>query len=117
MKILADENVDFGIIRQLRQKGIDVVSISEDFSGIKDREVLKIASENQYLLITEDKDFGELSYRLKLVHSGILLIRLTDISRKERIELVTETIENHLAALCNNFSVLSKGGLRIKTTN
>lgn len=117
MKILADENVDFGIIRQLRQRGIDVISISEYFSGIKDNEVLKIASENHCLLITEDKDFGELSYRLKLVHTGILLIRLADISRKERIELVAEIIENHYATLCNNFSVLSKSGLRVKTTN
>ena len=117
MMLVADESVDSGIIIQLRQTGIGVVSISEISSGIKDSEVLKIAAENRCLLITEDKDFGELAYRLKLVHRGILLIRLSDITRKERIALVAETIEKHFEMLQNNFSVLSKSGLRIKTTN
>jgi len=117
MKLVADESVDFGIIHRLRQMGIDVVSVSENSSGIKDSEVLKIAAEKQCLLVTEDKDFGELIYRLKLVHSGILLIRLNDIPRKERIEFVAEIIEKHFDKLQGNFSVLSKSGLRIKTTN
>ena len=105
MNLVADENVDSGIIRRLRQMGISVVSISEDLSGIKDSEVIKIANENKCLLITEDKDFGELAYRLKLVHSGILLIRLSDIPRKERIEFVAEIIEKYFDKLQCNFSV------------
>jgi len=66
-------------------------------------------------LITEDKDFGELTYRLKLDHSGILLIRLCDIPRKDRIDLVPNIIAKHFDELENNFSVLTKRGLRIKT--
>jgi predicted nuclease of predicted toxin-antitoxin system len=65
MNIVADESVDFGIISLLRQKGIEVLSIAEKNFGIKDEEVLTIAVKNQSLLITEDKDFGELTYRLK----------------------------------------------------
>ena len=115
MILVADESVDFGIIMRLRQKGIIVVSIYEDFSGIKDTEVLKIAKDNKCLLITEDKDFGELTYRLKLEHKGILLIRLSEIPRKDRINLVPDIIETHFDKLENNFSVLTKRGLRIKT--
>jgi predicted nuclease of predicted toxin-antitoxin system len=115
MVLVADESVDSGIINRLRKNGINVISISEDFSGIKDNEVLKIAAEKQCLLITEDKDFGELTYRLKLKHSGIMLIRLSEITRKERIDLVSETIEKYFDKLENNFSVLTKSGLRIKT--
>jgi predicted nuclease of predicted toxin-antitoxin system len=115
MTLVVDESVDFGIIIRLRQKGIIVVSIYEDFAGIKDTEVLKIANDNQCLLITEDKDFGELTYRLKLEHNGILLIRLSEIPRKDRIILVPDIIEKHFDELANNFSVLSKRGLRIKT--
>lgn len=117
MTLVADESVDYGIINRLRLMGISVVSISEDCSGIKDTEVLKIAAENQCLLITEDKDFGELTYRLKLAHNGILLIRLCDLARKERIELVAEIIEKYFDKLNCNFSVLNKGGLRIKTAH
>lgn len=117
MNLVADESVDSGIISRLRQLGIVVVSISEISSGINDSEVLKIAAKNQCLLITEDKDFGELAYRLKLVHSGILLICLSDTPRKERIAIVADTIDNHFDKLQNNFSVLNKSGLRIKSTS
>ncbi len=116
MTIVADESLDFGIIIRLRQKGVNVISIYEDFSGINDTEVLKIAIENQGLLITEDKDFGELTYRLKHEHKGILLIRLSDIPRKDQINIVPDIIEKHHVKLENNFSVLSKRGLRIKTS-
>ena len=117
MIIVADESVDYGVVISLRNKGFDVLSISESHSGIEDVEVLSIAVQNQSILITEDKDFGELTYRLKKVHKGILLVRLVDIPRAERIEVVVETISDHLKDLQNNFSVLDKRGLRIKTSH
>jgi predicted nuclease of predicted toxin-antitoxin system len=117
MIAVADESVDFGIILLLRQKGISVLSIAEESYGIKDEEVLAIAVKNQCLLITEDKDFGELTYRLKLAHKGILLIRLSELSRIERIELAAQTVEKHFNDLYNNFSVIDKRGIRIKTAH
>ena len=117
MILVADESIDFGIIRSLRDSGVIVFSISEDSPVIKDTDVLNKAKEKQCLLITEDKDFGELTYRFKHYHYGILLIRLNDLSRYERIENVTEIITNHIDKLYNNFSVLSKNGLRIKTSH
>lgn len=115
MTLLADESVDSGIIQNLRQKGITVLSVSEDFAGIKDTDVLKIAKEKDCFLITEDKDFGELTFRLKLEHRGILLIRLSEIPRKDRVEVAANTIERYFDKFKNNFSVLTKRGLRIKT--
>lgn len=114
MILTADKSVDFGIIKELRLKGIEVFSIAETSTGITDKEVLQIANYNNSLLITEDKDFGELAYRLKLQHSGILLIRLSDIHRPERIILVREILLTHADKLTANFSVLNKSGLRIK---
>lgn len=114
MNLVADESVDFGIIRGLRQNGITVFAIVENLPGIPDEEVLQIAVHKNCLLITEDKDFGELTYRLKLKHTGILLLRLSDIPREERIELATETIRKLFDKLENNFSVLTKRGLRVK---
>lgn len=69
------------------------------------------------LLITEDKDFGEITYRLKYAHKGILLIRLNDIPRKERIEQSVEVITKYILTLQNSFSVLDKRGLRVKATS
>lgn len=115
MKITADESVDFAIIVRLRQLGYEVLSIAEESYGVSDDIVIQIAVSNQSLLITEDKDFGELTYRLRHEHCGILLIRLNDTSRLERIELVTATIGKHHLELQYKFSVLTKTGLRIKS--
>ena len=115
MALVADESVDSGIVKGLRLKGIFVFSVAEECWGIKDSEVLKIAFQKDSLLITEDKDFGELAFRLKFQHKGILLIRLNDLPRNERLILAIETVVQHLNKLKNNFSVLSKNGLRIKT--
>jgi predicted nuclease of predicted toxin-antitoxin system len=114
MKIVADESVDFGIILALRNIGITVISILEVHSGIMDEQVLSIAIENDSLLITEDKDFGELTYRQKYVHKGILLTRVNDLPRMERIEFVVKIIEEYYFELLDNFAVLDKKGLRIK---
>lgn len=112
--ILADESVDYAIVKRLRQLGLEVISVTEKYSGFSDAEVLKIARKYQCLLITEDKDFGELTFRLNLTHFGIFLIRLSDLPRNERIETTTNTINTYFDKMLNNFSVLTHKGLRIK---
>ena len=111
-QIVADESVDFRIVIQLRQIGLTVYAIVEQQPSIKDEEVLSIANENDALLITEDKDFGELVFRLKLPHRGILLIRIADA--QEKIESVVRTVAKYHAELLNKFSVINGNKLRIK---
>lgn len=65
MKFVADEGVDAQIIKALRVKGHDVLYIAEFDSGIADDLVLKYANNQKRILITRDKDFGELVYRDK----------------------------------------------------
>ena len=65
MKILADESVDFPIIKKLRESGYYVLSILESYSGLDDELVLQIAFNENYLLLTADKDFGTLSFRFQ----------------------------------------------------
>jgi predicted nuclease of predicted toxin-antitoxin system len=114
MDLVIDESVDASIISGLRLNGIQVYSILEECSGISDTEVLNIAVTNDCLLITEDKDFGELAFRLRFNHKGILLIRLSELPRLERISLAVDTISEHRKILYQKFSVLTKNGLRIK---
>ncbi len=114
MDIVADESVDFGIVKTVRSRGFKVYSIAESNSGINDVDVLQIAIQQNSLLLTEDKDFGELTYRLQIEHKGILLIRLTGIERNMRIKLVEKVLSKHFNELINKFSVLKETGLRIK---
>ncbi len=79
---VADESVDFRVVAELRNIGISVYSIAEEAPSITDTSVLSIAFERHALLITEDKDFGELVFRLQLPHYGILLIRIQEESYK-----------------------------------
>ncbi len=63
MKFLADESIDFPIIHLLRQHGFDIRSVSEEFPSKDDEFVLETANTDDRVLITSDKDFGELVYR------------------------------------------------------
>ncbi len=67
MKFLADEGVDGQIVARLRLEGYDVAYIAELNVGAVDPAILKLANEDDRILITRDKDFGELAYRERLV--------------------------------------------------
>lgn len=114
MNLLADESVDFGIIEALRANGYEVEAIIEIDPSIDDDEVLEIAIEKDVILLTEDKDFGELTYRLKKPNKGILLIRLSGLTIEKKVEMVLETLDKHMEELKNHFSVLSVNKLRIR---
>ena len=112
IKIVADESVDFRIIKELRKTGLDVFAIIEERPSISDQEVLAIAVNDDAVLITEDKDFGELVFRLQLSHKGILLIRIDDPMTK--IHKVVEAIKTYLNDLYGKFSVIDDKKLRIR---
>ena len=114
-KRLADECIDRQIVERLRFDGYDVVYIAELDPGISDDVVLEQANERGALLLTADKDFGELVFRLHRIHAGVVLLRLAGISPERKAEIVTAAFRNHAEGLLNNFNVVSPGMLRIRT--
>jgi len=115
MIFVADESVDFIIIRTLRENRLQVLSILEISPGISDDEVLKIAFEKGAPLITFDKDFGELTIRLKKPNHGIILVRLSGKTSQEKSETILNFIEKYKNELINKFSVLHPNKIRIRT--
>ncbi|MBK6949507.1 MAG: DUF5615 family PIN-like protein [Haliscomenobacter sp.] len=111
---LADESVDFRIIRHIRKKGYGVKAITETNPGISDEEVLQIANEMGAILITEDKDFGELTYRLRKPNQGIVLIRMPGIPIMEKIEKIAQVLESYAQDLKKKFTVITMEKVRIK---
>jgi predicted nuclease of predicted toxin-antitoxin system len=75
VKIVADEGVDKQIVDRLRSEGHDVLFIAELEPGIDDDTVLMRSRKSDAVLLTADKDFGELVFRQRLLHSGVVLIR------------------------------------------
>lgn len=114
MKLVADECVDFGIIRKLRDNGVTIFSICEEAGSIKDNDVLGIANEQNTLLLTEDKDFGELVFRLKLPNHGVVLVRMVKSTRLEKIDKVVEVILQHYFQLENSFSLITDDKVKIR---
>lgn len=112
--IVADESVDFHIIVALRDSGVSVFSIAEHNPSVSDAEVLAIAVEHNTLLLTEDKDFGELVYRFRMKHCGILLIRLIESNSGQKAKLTCSVIAQYLNELKNAFAVLDESQLRIR---
>lgn len=112
--IVVDESVDYQIVKTLRKVGYSIFAVVETTPAISDTDVLNIAVENNALLLTEDKDFGELVYRLKMKHCGILLIRLIGCSSEEKAKTTTSAIQKHFNELKNCFAVLSENKLRIR---
>jgi predicted nuclease of predicted toxin-antitoxin system len=111
---VADESVDFNLVKFLRIKGLAVFSIMEEVASIKDYLVLKLAADRNAILITEDKDFGELVFKLKLPHTGILLLRIEGMLLEQKNELVFHFIRTFSSELSHNFSVIKQGKLRIR---
>jgi predicted nuclease of predicted toxin-antitoxin system len=80
MRLLAHENVPGDAVAALRQAGHDVVWVRTDAPGSSDREILNWAQTENRIVVTFDKDFGELAFRFGLPASnGIVLLRLAPI--------------------------------------
>jgi len=114
MRFLADENVSGLIIKRLRDLGFDVFSIAQDSSGITDQEVLKIADEDNLILITEDRDFGELVIRQRLHICGVILIELDRLSTSGEADRVGKCVAGNREQLTGNLVVIEPGRIRIR---
>jgi predicted nuclease of predicted toxin-antitoxin system len=115
MNLLADESVDRQIVERLRQDGYNVSYVAELKSGITDTEVLELANQSSALLVTADKDFGELIFQ----HSssslnGVLLLRLGGLSAQRKAETVADAFRQHNKDFEDRFSVITSGRVRIQ---
>lgn len=115
MRLLADENIDKPVVERLRKEGHEVAYILEMKRGIGDAEIIQRANDAQAVLLTSDKDFGELVFRQGSVHHGVLLIRLAGLSPRRKAEVVAGGVRAHEKELAGNFTVITAGAVRIRT--
>ena len=114
MKFIADENIDLPIINRLREENLNVLSVYESHRGIADDDVLNVANSENAVLLTIDKDFGELVFRKKMISSGVVLIRLAGLPNKDKAEIVTSVIKAHHNELYKAFTVITSESIRIR---
>ncbi len=114
MKLIADENIDKIIVDFLRREKKEVLYIAEFKKGISDEEIIKIANREKSVLLTCDKDFGEMVFRQKKINEGVILIRLAGLSPLKKAQIVVEAIRNYHREMLKNFTVITPGGIRIR---
>ncbi len=114
MQILADEGVDGPIVQRLRDEGHQVWYVAEMVPGTPDNEVRELANQEGAILLTTDKDFGELIFRQRRLSPGIVLIRLAGLSSQEKASLVATIISERATELAQSFTVISPNTIRIR---
>jgi predicted nuclease of predicted toxin-antitoxin system len=115
VRFLADEGVDAAIVVSLRSLGHDVAYIAELSPGMGDDELLERANSEERILVTVDKDFGELVFRLGRATFGILLVRLPGLSSAVKANAVLQAVASHGTEIPGNFVVLSPALVRIRS--
>lgn len=108
--ILADENVVSAVVARLRADGFDVVWIAEVEPSANDLTVLERAASQRRVLLTDDKDFGELVVREGRAHRGVVLLRLAGMATEERADLVSRLFATEGLNLADAFTVVEADG-------
>jgi len=114
LKFLVDVGVSKKVEQWLRNHGYDIKSVRDINPRMSDKEILKIAASERRMVITMDKDFGELVYNSGLSHSGVLLLRLEEARSDEKVKIIEKILERYSDKLFNNFCVFKDWKLRIR---
>lgn len=112
MNFVVDECTGPTVAQWLQQEGHNVRSIFDDARGSDDDQVLSLAFDENRVLITSDKDFGELVFREKRPHHGVILLRLNDQSSANSIAALGRLFQQG-HALIDQFVVVTEAGVRV----
>ena len=112
MRFLADESCDFSVVRALRSADHDVVAIAEVSPREEDDAVMERAARGGRILLTEDKDFGQLVYAKLQKTGGVIFIRFPARVRRSLPATVVEVVRRRGQRLIGSFTVLQPGRVR-----
>lgn len=112
MRFVIDECTGPAVAERLRELGHEVFSIFESARGADDGEILRVAVETRSVLVTNDKDFGELVFGQAQLHCGVVLLRLTDERASSKIAVMEALLEGHASELEGRFAVVSERTVR-----
>jgi predicted nuclease of predicted toxin-antitoxin system len=116
MELIADENIPLFSIRLLRKAGHDVASVLEETPGAKDCDILKRAYEENRVILTFDRDYGELIYRYdSFIPGGVVYFRFDPATPGEPAEILLNILKNSTISILGKFTVIERKRLRQRT--
>ncbi len=116
MRFLVDESTGVAVACWLRDRGHEVFSVYEEARGIDDDAIVQKAFDENWILITNDKDFGEKVYRDRRPHRGIVLLRLENERSANKINVLQRFLEAYLEQLPDSFVVVTETQIRFART-
>jgi len=114
LKFLIDVGVGKKVENWLSAQGYDIKSIRELDPRMPDEKILELASKEKRMVLTMDKDFGELVYSANLPHTGVLILRIEDFDSEQKVDVVRNILQEHQARIVGRFCVFKDNKLRIR---
>ena len=112
MRFLVDECTGPVAARWLREQGHEVFSVFEQARGMDDDDVIQKAFKEDWILITNDKDFGEKVFRNQRQHKGVVLLRLDDERAASKINTIKRLLDDYADRLGGAFTVVTETQVR-----
>jgi predicted nuclease of predicted toxin-antitoxin system len=114
LKFLVDIGVGKKVEKWLEENGYDVKAVRNINPKAKDSEILNLAIAEGRMVITMDKDFGELVYNSGEMHSGVLILRLEDADGEQKAHIVKQVLNEFAGRIQGKFCVFQDNRLRIR---
>jgi predicted nuclease of predicted toxin-antitoxin system len=113
VRFLADESCDVTVVHVLREAGHDVLSISDISPRADDTIVIDLAANESRILLTEDRDFGQLVYASTRTSGGVIYMRYPASAQSTLAQDVVSLVASHRDHLLGHFVVMQPGRTRI----
>ncbi|HWP91821.1 MAG TPA: DUF5615 family PIN-like protein [Thermodesulfobacteriota bacterium] len=113
MDFIANENFPLFSIRLLRNAGHNVASIIEETPGATDSDIIKRAQKEKRIVLTFDRDYGELIYRHRAFFTeGVVYFRFDPSTPEEPAKVLLKVLEEGKVALLGKFTIIERGRIR-----
>lgn len=112
IKFLANVNVEKPLVDFLDEKGFDIKWITNIDKRMPDARVCEIANKEQRVIITNDKDFGEIVFLQKKITYGVILLRIKGQNSSEKIILIEKLLDKYPDKIADHFVIVTKEKFR-----
>lgn len=112
MKFLVDESIEYPFFTFLKNKKFDVKSVIDIKTGMTDKEVLKLAFDEKRILITNDKDFGQLIIHYRIPTKGIIIFSLPEETTRSKIKIFSNVFKKIKNKIYNNLVIIKRKSIR-----
>ena len=114
MTFLADENIPYAVIKRLRESGVEIISVLEEFRSLDDEKIIEISSGQRLIIIAFDKDFGYLVFRRMVgVPFGVILLRIPLRSPDYIFKMMKWILLESRMKFERNFVVVTESKVRV----